>query len=85
MFVLFEDSCLKITGHDVYHYLSAFLCILSMGRLIKKVGRDVMYRDFALFIVLFFNCIWVYFIVRSGSGPWAFRGQLASLNETHTC
>ena len=84
MFVLFVDSCLKITGHGVYHYLSAFLCILSLGRLKKKVGRDVMERDFVLFIVLF-NCLWVYFIVRSGTGPWAFRGQLASLNETHTC
>ena len=84
MFVVFVDSCLKITGHGVYHYLSAFLCILSL--LIKKVGRDVMDREFVLFIVLnFLNCLWVYFIVRSGTGPWAFRGQLASLNETQTC
>ena len=53
------------------------LCILSQIRLIKKVGRDVMDRDFVLFIlpvVLFFNCLWVYFIVRSGTGPWA-RGR----------
>ena len=28
------------------------LCILSPGRLIKKVGRDIMDRDFVLFSVL---------------------------------
>ena len=32
-------------------------------------------RDFVLFIVLaIFNCLGVYFIVRSGTGPWA-RGR----------
>ena len=34
------------------------LCILSPGRLIKKVGRDVMDMDFVLFIVRFCNYQW---------------------------
>ena len=32
-------------------------------------------RDFVFFIVLFFNCLGVYFIVRSGTGPWARVGM----------
>ena len=85
MFVLFVDSWLKIAGHGVYHYRSAWFCILKLGQLIKKVGRDVVDRYFVLLIVIFFNCLGVYFIVRSGTEPLAFHGQLASLNETHTC
>ena len=42
---------------------------LSPGRLIKKVGRDVMERDFFILLVLFFKIIYVvYFIMRRASG-----------------
>ena len=40
------------------------LCILSPGRLIKKVGRDIIGRDFVLFFVLLFIIYVVYFIMR---------------------
>ena len=39
--------------------------------LTQNTLRNVMDMDFVLFIVLFFNCLGVYFIVRSGTGPWA--------------
>ena len=32
--------------------LVRFVCFFSPGRLIKKVGRDVMDRDFVLIIVI---------------------------------
>ena len=38
----------------LYSLLFFILCIVSPGRRIKKVGRDVMDRDSVLFIVLFF-------------------------------
>ena len=40
--------------HQCTQCVCVFVCILSPGRLMKKVGRDVMDRDFVLFIVLYF-------------------------------
>ena len=48
-------------------YCIFILCILSPGRLIKKVGRDVVDRDFVLFVVLFLIIYGVCFIVRRTS------------------
>ena len=55
------------------------LCILSPGRLIKNVGRDVMDRDFVyIYIVLFLIICGTYVFVRRAlaTGP-RLRGNLA--------
>ena len=74
------------------------LCIISPGRLIKNVGRDVMDRDFVYIYrpttLIFYG---TYFIGRralaNGTRVWSwydcaaqrFGGQLAILNDTRTC
>ena len=45
------------------------LCILSPGRLIKKVGRDIMDRDFVSICgSIFFNCLRGLFYYAYGTG-----------------
>ena len=48
------------TRADTYfHYIVYFiLCILSPGRLIKKVWRDVMDRDFVYICSPVYNYLW---------------------------
>ena len=60
------DSC--ATHADTYLHCMVYcifiLCVLSPGRLIKKVGRDVMEREFIIcssFFVIFYG---TYFIAR---------------------
>ena len=47
------------------------LCIVSPGRLIKKVGRNVMDRDFVhnfIFSYIFLNYLWGLFYYAQGTG-----------------
>ena len=52
------DLCLHERDMAVATIYLYYLCILSLGRLIKKVGRDVMDRDFVYIYSPIFNYLW---------------------------
>ena len=58
------DTYLRCTVDWIFF----ILCILSPGRMIKKVGRDVTDRYFVLFMILFLIMYGVCFIVRRTQG-----------------
>ena len=74
------------THADTYLHCTVYfifiLCILSPGRLIKKVWRDVMDRDICilLFVILFLIIYGVCFIMRRAL---AFGARFRSLRNVH--
>ena len=82
-----KTLCIRLVGNPdtdlrCIVYCFSILCILSPERLIKKVGRDVMDRDFAYIYSLIFNYPWGLFIVCRALGPQAVSVQFRLLRGT---